>query len=92
MREGARERPVRAGTGLAAEMVGSAKPGRQRSGARRRVLTADGHTQAPRGLEHDVGDGRQQTDVMMRIEMRRLNACGENLLDLRSSRMDPAFQ
>src|SRR5438132_8645703 len=72
VREGASERPVRAGSGLAEEVVGSPQARRQGPGARGLVLAPDGHAEAPRGVEHDFGDGRQQTDVMVRVEMRRL--------------------
>ena len=74
MREGASERPVRAGSGLAEEVIGSPQARRQGPGARGLVLAPDGHAEAPRGVEHDFGDGREQTDVMVRVEMSRLAA------------------
>ena len=84
MPEGARERPVRLGAGLAEEVIGSPEAGRHRPGTRRLVLAADGHTQTPSGLEHAPRHRRQQTDVMVGVEVGRLalHQVGE-LLDLR---------
>jgi hypothetical protein len=47
-------------------------------------MAPDGHAQAPGRVEHHFGDGRQQPDVMVGVQMRRLapHEVGE-LLDLR---------